>query len=164
MNAPFTINAVYCDDIRSEIGDKHSFMGVYDTEMSLPEFPAQLPKFCIQVRLEIKGEIPPKSVKISVKNGETVISETALDESTLANALVPQRPADTNPDDFYLAMVFVFVHTPLPLEAPTIIRVWGEINGQLVKANGLRVTQQQSTQQEPTIQHSQKEQPPRRVR
>jgi hypothetical protein len=164
MNAPFAINAIYCDDIRNEIGDKLSFMGVYDSEMTLQEFPAQLPKFCIQVKVQFNGELPPKSVKISIRNGETVISETVLDEVAIGAHPVPQRPADTEPEDFFLGMAFMFVHTPFTLEAPTTIRVWGEVDGLLLKANGLRVTLQVKPQQLPRLQPAQESRPPRRAR
>src|SRR5438445_2168364 len=39
--------SVFCDDIRAEVGGKASFIGVYNSIMFMPSFPAVLPKFGI---------------------------------------------------------------------------------------------------------------------
>ncbi len=47
---PQPISAIYCDDIRQEIGGKHSYMGVYGSDLVLPSFPAAIPKLCIAMQ------------------------------------------------------------------------------------------------------------------
>jgi hypothetical protein len=45
--------ALFCDDIRAELGGKFSIMGVYQNDMVFPsnaEFPILYPKFCILVK------------------------------------------------------------------------------------------------------------------
>ena len=39
--------AIYCDDVRQEVGNKLSFMGIYNGEMYFNEFPSTLPKLSI---------------------------------------------------------------------------------------------------------------------
>lgn len=44
--------SIFCDDIRTEIGDKLTFIGIYDSGHMFVHgsFPITLPKFCIAVR------------------------------------------------------------------------------------------------------------------
>lgn len=46
--------AIFCDDIREEVGGKTSYMGVYNGEMIIPtEAPTVLPKFCVSVHVRL---------------------------------------------------------------------------------------------------------------
>lgn len=42
---------VLCDDIREEVGNKRSLMGVYSDNLILKSFPATLPKICLYIML-----------------------------------------------------------------------------------------------------------------
>lgn len=41
------LTAIFCDDIRHEIGNKMSFMGCYQGELFIPAVPTSLSKLCI---------------------------------------------------------------------------------------------------------------------
>jgi len=48
--------AIICDDIREEIGNKISFMGVYTKDIFVPKFPFTFPRLCFVMNYEnIKG-------------------------------------------------------------------------------------------------------------
>ena len=46
------IHSVLCDDIRSELGNKYSLMGIYPKNIVIQNFPAILPKICLCIMLE----------------------------------------------------------------------------------------------------------------
>jgi hypothetical protein len=45
--------ALFCDDVRNEVGNKLSLMGVYGQDLLLREFPATLPKLCAVMLLDL---------------------------------------------------------------------------------------------------------------
>ncbi len=47
---------IICDDIRTEVGNKISMMGVYQKDIFVPRFPYIFPKLCFVINYEnIKG-------------------------------------------------------------------------------------------------------------
>ena len=52
------INAVgfFCDDIREEVGQKDSVMGIYPDNITVPVIPGNFQRLCIYVRLNIQIE------------------------------------------------------------------------------------------------------------
>ena len=47
---------IICDDIRTEVGNKISMMGVYQKDIFVPKFPFILPKLCFVISYEnMKG-------------------------------------------------------------------------------------------------------------
>ena len=49
------ISSILCDDVRHEVGNKTSLMGIYDKDIIFSNLPALLPKLCLFVRLEEVG-------------------------------------------------------------------------------------------------------------
>jgi hypothetical protein len=63
------ITAILCDDVRQEVGNKSSLMGIYDKDIFFTDLPALLPKLCLYVRLEGVGTAFQKC-KITLKAPE----------------------------------------------------------------------------------------------
>ena len=86
------VHTIWCDDIRQEVGNKPSFMGVFAAGILLPALPAALSRLCVYtwvvspidkaiqslllqvvrddglVLAEIKPEVPPLSALPRVEN------------------------------------------------------------------------------------------------
>ena len=78
MPIPRTAFCLFCDDVRQEIGNKTSYMGVYMTDMLFPSNPSpdatvMLPKFCISVWLitDITDKPQKAIVTVFVPPGRT---------------------------------------------------------------------------------------------
>jgi hypothetical protein len=54
---PRELFSIVCDDIRVEIGNKPSFMGIYDEGIFVPEIPFSFAKLCLAQRYEEEAEI-----------------------------------------------------------------------------------------------------------
>jgi hypothetical protein len=65
---------ILCDDIRTEVGNKISLMGVYGKEVIVPEIPYVFTKICLLVMVKhLINELPVLEVHISRKDDPVVI-------------------------------------------------------------------------------------------
>ena len=60
------VHALWCDDIRQEIGNKPSFMGVYVGGMTLPKLPIMLQKLSVYVWVSTEINNPFKIISLKV--------------------------------------------------------------------------------------------------
>ena len=89
---------VFCDDIRQEVGNKQSLMGIYEQELvfSVPEEGTHLPQICASVRLEWpRGQALTEGgyVKASLPDGQVDI-RLPLDGFAEFAATQPDRQKD----------------------------------------------------------------------
>ncbi|TPQ24916.1 hypothetical protein [Methylomonas koyamae] len=75
------LHAIWCDDIRLEVGNKPSFMGVYIGGMQIPAAPFVLSKLCCQLWATTPIDKPFRKadIKISFDNG-TVVGNMVMDD------------------------------------------------------------------------------------
>jgi hypothetical protein len=58
---------ILCDDIRREVGNKFSLMGIYNYDVILPSMPHTFPKLCFFVMLNgINRKIMPANLDIKI--------------------------------------------------------------------------------------------------
>jgi hypothetical protein len=82
--------AIYCDDIRQEIGGNYSWMGIYNTDIIFSSFPSMLPKLCAHVTVKFPwGEQPKNSLRVVLFKGEKVLSKIQVDQQSLQAAKLP---------------------------------------------------------------------------
>ena len=60
------LEVIFCDDIREEVGNKLSFMGVYSADLTVPVLPIVLNKLCIVVRAITNNSDPFESLNVSL--------------------------------------------------------------------------------------------------
>lgn len=65
-NADRFLTALYCDDIRHEMGNKLSFMGCYQGELYVPATPVLLSKFCVYASAWTPKEKPFKTLTFRI--------------------------------------------------------------------------------------------------
>lgn len=118
-NADRLLTAIYCDDIRNEVGNKMSFMGVYQGELLVPVMPTLLPKLCIFISAWTLKEHPFKSLVIRAVLG---------DDSELARIEVPSEGfalATVVPDETTTRLMVgtSLVFSPFFIEKETTLRL-----------------------------------------
>jgi len=59
-------HALWCDDIRQEVGNKPSFMGVYTGALVVPQLPLTLPKLCVWLTLSAPQDQPLQDLEVAV--------------------------------------------------------------------------------------------------
>jgi hypothetical protein len=76
MSGPRFANCVFCDDVRAEVGNKTSLMGIYQSDMIFPQGPPAItPKICVAFWLVTDLDDRPKSVtlRLLAPNGSEIM-------------------------------------------------------------------------------------------
>ena len=74
------ITTIICDDVRSEVGNKFSLMGVYQRNIIFKKLPSILPKLCLCILIE-KINVDLQECNITLKCPETEPTYLKLDLS-----------------------------------------------------------------------------------
>lgn len=127
------LEVIFCDDIREEVGNKLSFMGVYSADLTVPMVPIVLNKLCIVVRAIADNSDPFQALKVSIfHDGE----DTEL--ITTGQIALP----GVNPDSMESPLQVVqltFMLTPFQIDKETTIRVKATTEREELSSVGLRV-------------------------
>jgi hypothetical protein len=131
------VTALYCDDIRQEMGGKLSFMGVYNSALVVPQFPATVPKLCVQVTVRIPLETKANNLTVRVLLNEQQVAEVAVPEGELSKALSSELNLDSPLENRQITVALAVQFAPLQLEQHGLMRVRAIVDGRELKANAL---------------------------
>jgi Family of unknown function (DUF6941) len=124
--------AIFCDDLRAEVGNKYSVMGVYTGQLFVPQVPIILPKLCLLMRARTPADQPFRQLKFLVLKGEELIAELAAPEAELAAGAASLQAPTSEPQYMELGVTLTFqnflVEGPLLLRARAITET-GELKG-----------------------------------
>lgn len=83
-------HVIWCDDIRQEVGNKPSFMGVYTGEMVVPTRPAILARFAAHVTVGTPWNRPFQKLVLRVmrNDADEPLGSMELNEEQLRNMAV----------------------------------------------------------------------------
>lgn len=130
------VDAIFCDDVRQESGNKLSYMGIYGGNLLLERFPAVLPKLCVVISLRLPVETQSRSVTFHVaKGGQDLGKGTASVADALRGAGMPGAVDDAG----RILMRFIAQVAPLTFEGPCQLRARVEIDDQVLEAGSLVV-------------------------
>lgn len=124
------ITAIFCDDIRQEVGNKFSYIGCYQGELIVQMTPAVLPKLCVFASISTPKERPFKSLMLRVVQDDKVeFARVEIPEEDLAKTNQIFDGTSTR-KNINTAIVF----SPFAIEKPTMLRLMatteeGEITG-----------------------------------
>ncbi len=116
------LTAIFCDDIRHEMGNKMSFMGCYEGQLFVPAVPTGLSKLCIFATALTPIGRPFKSLTFRIVIDDNV---------ELARLEIPTEAFSTMPDvvdetatrkSVSTALIF----SPFIIEKPTSLRLMAE--------------------------------------
>lgn len=132
------LEVIYCDDIRNEVGNKLSYMGIYTHEMIIPNAPLLLPKLCIAVKVVTDINDPFESVTVrlvKIKDHE----ETELISTGLIHlpqvADLPGRDDDTT----RLSFEMQFMLSPFQIDEEAKLRVEATTEREEIRGSALRI-------------------------
>lgn len=90
------VHVIWCDDIRQEVGNKPSFMGVYTAGITIPALPAIMDRLALHVWAYTPNEKPFKNITVSVQRDDghvlASITTSAQDTGDAATELRLERP------------------------------------------------------------------------
>jgi hypothetical protein len=111
------LEVIFCDDIREELGNKLSFMGVYSADMTVPVVPIILNKLCIVVRAITENYDRFESLKVSVFQGDDNVELISTGQIVL-----PDANLDSNKSPLQVIQL-TFMLSPFQIDKETTIRV-----------------------------------------
>ena len=88
-NANWFVHALFCDDIRQEMGNKVSFMGCYQGELLVPFVPLMLPKLCVQVTISSTVAQPLKALTVRLDQDTNQLALIEVPAGDLARLMSP---------------------------------------------------------------------------
>lgn len=137
------VSGIYCDDIRSEIGGKQSYMGVYNSDLLVQDFPAQLEKLWIQVTVRLPLDTKAENLTVIVLKNDESIADIPLPEGQLQSmrAMVAAASLDGPLAGQSLGCHIALQFPNLQMSEPGVIRLRAIVDGVEVKGNALRIRQ-----------------------
>ena len=133
------IQTIFCDDIRHEVGNKVSYMGVYNGQLLVPQFPTLLPKLVVVTSVVTSVDEPFEQLTVRLFMDDKVLMEIKLDDEQL-NIPIPSQDEYGIPFQGQSFQTF-FVLSPLLLEASCILKIRAETETKEIQSIGLRVKQ-----------------------
>lgn len=138
-------HTIFCDDVREEVGNKQSYMGVYQGIMYVAApFPATIARLSMAISYrELVGKCSG-TVRVNVfLPGDADDAPTIDQEIPFAemrdNFKMPPRDPDFPLDKAGLSMNFLVQFSPLTLKKRGFIRVRMKVGNETVRVGSLKV-------------------------
>ena len=145
------VETIFCDDIREEVGNKHSLMGVYHGEMFVQAMPVLLPRLCFYITF-ITDTLEP-AAKFEIKVVKGVDEVELITTGTIQAEAIPKKTKKNNLGVPYKSktVVMAFALSPFTVEEETVIRVVADTESGKIYGPCLRIRKAESqSSTEPT--------------
>lgn len=130
--------AIFCDDVREEMGNKHSLMGIYGDNISVPAFPGAMTKFAIYVRIHLPIDFEPYEMKLflSYPNGDRTLM------NTIEKSMVRKSLKDAKASGNIIAGIYsIQIAAPFPVSEQGRIYVELEVESDILKLGSINFIQ-----------------------
>lgn len=148
MDAQRTLCALFCDDIRQEIGGKITLIGVYASKLILGKIPSALHKLHVLFNVDTPIGQPFGALTLQVLMGDDVIAETAFSEEMLEGqkALIDNNSTD---DNRMISVRVAMMISPLVIERPEKLRTAALLeDGVVIHGPALKIEEHRPPQSE----------------
>lgn len=135
MNDRF-FTALFCDDVRQEIGNKLTLVGCYSGQLQLATIPATLPKLCVHITAATPRDNPFKQLTILVYKDDQELAKLEIPSDELAKA------SESIPGEGgRIGIISVLAFSPIQFEKPCILSVHAITEEGEFKGPRLQITQ-----------------------
>lgn len=140
-SAKVEVFAVFCDDIRHEIGNKASLIGIYNGDLLASELPIFMPRLGIMFQLRTPLDFELSNVTYRVSLGDEVIVQVDI---KLETGLGQSRTADSRPNGqdqtSFRSVVSFLAIPPMTFTSPCTLRAIAVANEVEYMAGKLHVS------------------------
>ena len=130
--------ALFCDDVRNEVGNKLSLMGVYGQDLLLRKFPATISKLCVVMVLDLPSGTVAQEAVFVLKRGDEILGRAV---TSIAEALRARGDAPAADSGERLSIRFIAHMSPMVFDAPCELIAYVEVAGEVVPGGRLKVAQ-----------------------
>ncbi|MEY3881516.1 MAG: hypothetical protein RIQ94_2312 [Pseudomonadota bacterium] len=130
------INALWCDDIRQEIDNKLSLMGIYTNGITIPSLPIVLPRLAVYVKITTAIDNPFKKLILKIIRDDGFILAT-LQQDTLDD-FIQDKPR--NPDATKMEAIIVVTLNSIEIpEGCKYFQILAETESESLDGSKLRI-------------------------
>jgi hypothetical protein len=129
--------ATFCDDVRQEVGNKLSYLGVYGPNLVVQSFPTTLVKLCCVFSVRVPLSATPKHVVFRLLRDDEVLFEAYLTQSDIKDPAAT-APAD-GPDSVALTISSVAQLVGFPITQRCILKVRAVVDGKELRGGALEL-------------------------
>ena len=145
------IETIFCDDIREEVGNKRSLMGIYHSEMFVQNMPVILPRLCFYISYVNDFSDPLSKFEIKVVKGLDEVE--LITTGTIQPEDRPEKEKENKLGVPYKSktITMAFALSPFTIEEETVIRVIADTESGKIYGPCLRIRKAESqSSTEPT--------------
>jgi hypothetical protein len=129
--------ATFCDDVRQEVGNKLSFLGVYGPNLIVHSFPTTLVKLCCVMTVRTPANQRPRSVIFKLLRDEEVIFQADLSPADLTEDVAVFEEKDKGPVVFTISTVAQVIG--LPVTQHGFLRARALVDGKELRGGALEL-------------------------
>lgn len=132
------LQAIFCDDIRQEVGGKLSYIGVYGRRLIVSQFPATLPKFFVALTAVTPESKPFQSLTFKLFEDDRLLGEHVFPEeevSAYATLISQTGPRQNGVQTISSALML----SPLVIAKPCLLRVRAQTESEELSSPGLEI-------------------------
>ena len=137
--------AVVCDDVRQEIGNKVSCMGIYGTEMLVLALPLVLPKLCVVLHARTLTSDPFERLTLRILKDDSELARVELPNDQLT---AMQARANSFTEEGYLQVASIIQFSPFVIEQACTLRFRADTERETIKGGSLQIKPQPSPSQQ----------------
>ena len=125
MNKIRYVNVIYCDDVRNEVGNKTSLMGIYRNNLYVKDFPIMLSKFCVVIDAYTTHNNPFENVTFKVMRDDDVIATKSFENVIKKQRTIVDNYGEKAIEDVdgLLSASGVLTLSPFLIEGPCKLRI-----------------------------------------
>ena len=133
MIRSFCVN--YCDDIRHELGNKISLIGIYGADLLVQEVPAVIPKLCIYAQLYSE---------LDKAFDDRVELKVTLGDELIATSVITPNASSLQPRQFQKIGAHIVI-APFLIDEECTLQVCAFYKNQEYKSSALKIRSQSSS-------------------
>lgn len=136
MSAESFMTTLVCDDIRREIGNKLSYMGVYQSQLFVPKLPFVLPKLCFVMNVVIHASTPLNKITFRVLRDE---DELMRAEIPIQPEQIQKQAPNLTEDEMAQSATGIFELAQFTIDKPCFLLFRAVANEVELKGGSLRI-------------------------
>lgn len=130
------IEAIYCDDIREEVGNKLSYMGVYSGELTVLSAPVLLPKLCIGVKVVTEKNDPFEKLDVRVIK---VRGDEEIELLSTGDLSPPSELSGIDNGSTFIVAQMTFMLSPFQIDGEVTLRIKAITEREELRGMSLRI-------------------------
>lgn len=127
----------FCDDVRQEVGNKYSMMGIYGSNLIVPSFPTVLPKLCCTFNVRVPVDALPRQVVFKLFRGDEAIFEAEMSPASDQNTLAQLPPELDESHALTIATVAQFMN--FAVTEQVLLRARAIVDGRELRGGSLEL-------------------------